>query len=105
MYMDASDLKWFYAEILKIIAKRSGIPDVDVKSVCELESEINSSLMPLYAEFKEAYDKWYEFHEQIEREGKSGKLSNAEEAVLASLCIARDDTRNKMLKHADSLKN
>ncbi len=51
----------------------------------------------LLANFIDAYSRWYEFHEQIEAEGKAGNLDPNETRTLMDRIGQRDSTRSALL--------
>lgn len=55
----------------------------------------------LLARFLNAYRDWYAFHEQIEREGKAGRLSQDERAELHQRITERDQSRTSLLQYLD----
>jgi len=87
----------------RIVGSRLGI-DVNALSEEEFLSELKlrfSSAGTLFEKFKNSYRSWHAFHVRIDKEGKSGNLSEKERDELHQLITERDESRKALLRYLD----
>ena len=59
----------------------------------EIISEVDPTGATLLNRFNDGCRKWYEFHLAVERDGKAGRLNDAEKQMLIALIAERDEAR------------
>lgn len=57
----------------------------------------------LLTEFLDGYRAWFEFHKEIDQQGKQGLLSAAETARLMTLTDQKDATRERITQRLQSI--
>ncbi len=101
LWFTENDMKNFLGEIVRITSNRLKVKDWEwlyptelLEQIKEKNAEVHSKLEAFFA----AYRSWHAFHVKIDSEGKSGKLSSAENAELMSLIEKRDSSRKALMK-------
>ena len=76
---------------LKLRISEFGIIDHDV--LLHAIASVNPDVHKLLTDFLTSYAAWFEFHKEIDRQGKAGRLSTDETKQLISLSDRKDKVR------------
>lgn len=100
MYMTSEDLHIIYHQAHQNVAKRLGIENYEWKSTQELAGEIqlqNRQVTSKLQAYMQAYEDWFEVHEQLAASRSAGNLSTEQNAKWTDAANARDAMRKALL--------
>lgn len=96
MWVTEADVNMLRAWATQRLAEKLGIQDPEWMTsveLVELIEQVDPNGAQLLGRFNDAYREWFDFHVEIERDGKSGKLNATEQHRLHALIKARDESR------------
>ena len=106
MLLTRNEMIGLIAFAIRKTAFTVGIKDADWKSTDELLAEIQVKDVDTYgllSQFIDAYSEWFAFHEDVERQGKSGNLSENEQRILVQKVQTKEDARQAILNRINQI--
>jgi hypothetical protein len=106
MFISDQDAAHLVDLAIRYTCARLHIPEFGVIDHDELLSRIatrDSEIHRLLIDFLASYRAWFQFHKQIDAEGRQGRLTAAETQRLMSLTDTKDNTRNLIVEKLKSM--
>jgi len=106
MFITEADRTILFYHAALYIAQKLNLRDVDLKGTNELLDDIRATDQDTYALLKSflgAWNAWFEFHARIEKEGKTGNVSEPERNEIHARIRAKDEARQAIVQHLRSI--
>lgn len=99
--LDDSWLESYFQQMIRLVAGRVGIADLEWKSSIELFDELDRTRPATAAQlrvFFTAYKQWFDDAKEFNQKVLDGNLSEQDRKKALSHIFARDDARQELLK-------
>jgi len=88
LYHSQKEINAFYEFVIRKVAERKNIQDIDFKSAFEIQTTIEQVDTETYekqGDFLHAYQAWYNVHDEINVAGTSGNLTAQQTRIYKQL--------------------
>jgi hypothetical protein len=100
LYKSQDEINSFYEFVIRKVAERKNVQDIDFKSAFELQTtiqQVDNNTFTKLSDFLLAYQNWYNVHVQINNAGTSGNLTPQQNQSLMAAIQNRDTTRQALI--------